>query len=61
MPTWMAVFYESLSLFLSDFPRENISKILGSMLWSQFYAIFVNFGEMIGVFLKNQCYDQNFS
>jgi hypothetical protein len=30
----------------------------GSMLWSQFSAIF---GEKIGVFLKNQCYDQNFA
>jgi hypothetical protein len=30
----------------------------GLMLWSQFSAIF---GEKIGVFLKNQCYDQNFA
>jgi hypothetical protein len=28
------------------------------MLWSQFLAIF---GKNIGVFLKNQCYDQFFS
>jgi hypothetical protein len=32
----------------------------GSMLWSQFSAIFSNFRQKIGVFLKNQCYDQNF-
>jgi hypothetical protein len=31
---------------------------LGSMLWSQFSTIFV---AKIGVFLKNQCYDQNFA
>jgi hypothetical protein len=31
---------------------------LGSILWSQFSAIF---GEKIGVFLKNQCYDQFFA
>jgi hypothetical protein len=30
----------------------------GLMLWSQFSAIFC---EKIGVFLKNQCYDQNFA
>jgi hypothetical protein len=34
---------------------------LGSMLWSQFTAIFDNFWLKIGVFLKNQCYDQNFA
>jgi hypothetical protein len=40
----------------------------GSMLWSQFSAIFANFlrfppifGEKIGVFLKNQVYDQLFA
>jgi hypothetical protein len=27
------------------------------MLWSQFSAIFDNFRQKIGVFLKNQCYD----
>jgi hypothetical protein len=32
----------------------------GSMLWSQFSAIFDNFRQKIGVFLKNQCYDHNF-
>jgi hypothetical protein len=33
--------------------------VRGSRLWSHFSAIFVNFfGEKIGVFLKNQCYDQ---
>jgi hypothetical protein len=31
------------------------------MLWSQFSAILTIFGEKIGVFLKNQCYDQNFA
>jgi hypothetical protein len=31
----------------------------GSTLLSQFSAIFDNFAEKIGVFLKNQCYDQN--
>jgi hypothetical protein len=30
------------------------------MLWSQFFAILAIFGEKIGVFLKNQCYDQFF-
>jgi hypothetical protein len=35
--------------------------LLGSMLWSQFSAIFDNFRQKIGVFLKNQCYDQNFA
>jgi hypothetical protein len=34
--------------------------VLGSMLWSQFSAILPIFGEKIGVFLKNQCYDHNF-
>jgi hypothetical protein len=33
----------------------------GSMLWSQFSAIFGNFRQKIGAFLKNQCYDQIFS
>jgi hypothetical protein len=33
----------------------------GSMLLSQFSAIFDNFRRKIGVFLKNQCYDQNFA
>jgi hypothetical protein len=34
----------------------------GSMLWSQFSAIFINFSaKKIGVFLKDQCYDQNFA
>jgi hypothetical protein len=41
------------------------NKHLGSMFWSQFSAIFDNFltifGEKNGVFLKNQCYDQNFA
>jgi hypothetical protein len=31
------------------------------MLWSQFSAIFPNFRQKIGVFLKYQCYDQLFS
>jgi hypothetical protein len=32
------------------------------MLWSQFSAIFDNFQpKKIGVFLKNQCYDQIFA
>jgi hypothetical protein len=30
------------------------------MLWSQFSAIFANFWQKIGVFLKNECYDANF-
>jgi hypothetical protein len=34
---------------------------LGSMLWSQFSAIFANFWQKIGVFLKNQCHDSNFT
>jgi hypothetical protein len=33
----------------------------GSMLLSQFSAIFDNFRRKIGVFLKNQCYDQSFA
>jgi hypothetical protein len=33
----------------------------GSMLRSQFSAIFANFRRQIGVFLKYQCYDQLFS
>jgi hypothetical protein len=37
------------------------ANVLGSMLWSQFSAIFDNFGEKIGVFLKNQYYDQDFA
>jgi hypothetical protein len=32
----------------------------GSMLWSQFAAIFDNFQRKNWRFLKNQCYDQNF-
>jgi hypothetical protein len=32
----------------------------GSVLWSQFSAIFPNFRRKIGGFLKNQCYDENF-
>jgi hypothetical protein len=31
------------------------------MLWSQFSAIFDNFWQIIAVFLKKQCYDQNFA
>jgi hypothetical protein len=31
---------------------------MGSMLWSQFSAIFAIFGEKFGVFLKHQCSDQ---
>jgi hypothetical protein len=31
------------------------------MLWSQFSAIFEDFRQKNGVFLKNQCYDQIFS
>jgi hypothetical protein len=31
---------------------------LGSMLWSQFSAIFPNFRRKNGVFIKYQCYDQ---
>jgi hypothetical protein len=31
------------------------------MFWSQLSAIFANFRRKIGVFLKNQCYDQNFA
>jgi hypothetical protein len=38
-----------------------LRNMLGSMLWSQFYAIFDNFRQKIGVFLKTQCYDQNFA
>jgi hypothetical protein len=34
---------------------------LGSMLWSQFSAIFANFRRKIVVFLENQCYNQNFA
>jgi hypothetical protein len=34
---------------------------LGSMLWSQFSAIFDNFRRKNWRFLKNQCYDQNFA
>jgi hypothetical protein len=33
----------------------------GSMLWSQLSSIFCQFSAKIGVFLKNQCYDQIFS
>jgi hypothetical protein len=33
----------------------------GSILWSQFSAIFPDFGRKFGVFLKNQCYDANFA
>jgi hypothetical protein len=33
----------------------------GSMLWSQFSAIFANFRRKNWRFLKNQCYDQNFA
>jgi hypothetical protein len=32
----------------------------GSMLWSQFSAIFLNFWRKIGVFLKYECYDHFF-
>jgi hypothetical protein len=35
---------------------------LGSMLWSQFSLIYASFRrKKIGVFLKNQCYDQVFA
>jgi hypothetical protein len=33
----------------------------GSMLLSQFSAIFDNFRQKIGFFFKKQCYDQNFA
>jgi hypothetical protein len=42
-------------------PNGHTTEIkMGSMLWSQFSAIFDNFGRKIGVFLKNQCHDHNF-
>jgi hypothetical protein len=42
----------------NNFPFANVAFLhQGSMLGSQFSAIF---GEKIGVFLKNQCYDQFF-
>jgi hypothetical protein len=34
---------------------------LGPMLWSQFSAIFDNFRQKIGVFLKKQCYGKIFA
>jgi hypothetical protein len=34
---------------------------LGSMLWSQFSAVFDNFRQKNGIFLKNYRYDQNFA
>jgi hypothetical protein len=40
--------------------KTEVHENQGSMLWSQFSAIFGNFLQKIGVFLKNQCYDQNF-
>jgi hypothetical protein len=40
--------------------KQKGKQIQGSMLWSQFSAIFANFLQKIGVFLKNQCYDQIF-
>jgi hypothetical protein len=39
--------------------QVNISP--GSMLWSQFSAIFDNFRRKNWRFLKNQCYDQIFA
>jgi hypothetical protein len=33
----------------------------GPMFWSQFSRFLTIFGEKIGVFIKNQCYYQNFS
>jgi hypothetical protein len=34
----------------------------GSMLWSQYSAILANFRQKkIGVFLKNQCYEQKYA
>jgi hypothetical protein len=33
----------------------------GSIVWSQFSAIFDNFRQKNGVFLKNQCYEQIFA
>jgi hypothetical protein len=43
---------ETENLFLSFSPKRK-QKILGSMLWSQFPAIFYNFGRKIGIFIKN--------
>jgi hypothetical protein len=34
---------------------------LGSVLCSQFYAIFANFRRKNGVFLNNECYDKSFA
>jgi hypothetical protein len=49
--------FDECILWLS-FAQQKQNKVnQGSMLWSQFSAIL---GETIGVFLKNQCYDQIF-
>jgi hypothetical protein len=42
----------------NEVPRRRSGKKQGSMLLSQFLPIF---GEKIGVFLKNQCYDPIFA
>jgi hypothetical protein len=45
------------------FLNEKVAncRALGSMLWSQFSVFLTIFGEKIGGFLKNKCYDQNFA
>jgi hypothetical protein len=54
-------FYEiCVGLNCVRFFSQNRLVNLGSMLCSQFSAIFDNFWQKNGVFLKNQCYDQNF-
>jgi hypothetical protein len=65
MPGWTV----SRSLFsktptswsLSSISTRRPFRYLGSMLWSQFYAIFANFLQKLAFFLKNQCYDQIFA
>jgi hypothetical protein len=48
------------SFLKQNYAPELAKPDLGSMLLSQFSEIFPIFGEIIGVFLKHQCYDQFF-
>jgi hypothetical protein len=45
----------------SEYVLLFIFLVLGSMFWSQFSAIFVNFRRKNGGFLSNQCYDKMFA
>jgi hypothetical protein len=48
-------------IFVNVIKLPKVNNDQGSMLWSQFSAIFANFRRKTVVFLQNQFYDQIYS